>query len=238
MAGIIIAIVVAALLLCAGILTLTLCHFGLLSFYHPMKKAKAGQVKVACVGDSITYGCMVKRWRKNNYPTALGKLLGEDYCVNNFGYTNRTAIKSADFPYVNEKVYRQSRDFAPDVVVILLGANDSKENNWNKSAFIADYSEIIQSYLALDSSPKVYAIVPTPVFEIGKKVLYQLRKDVIEDEVRPAVESVIQSAGVERIDMHSVFEGKKELFADGVHPNVKGSKLLAQKIFEVIVQQN
>lgn len=236
MVGIIIAIVVAAILLCAVIITLTLRHFGLLSSYHLMKKAKANQIKVACVGDSITYGCMVKGWRKNNYPTLLGNLLGENYCVNNFGYTNRTAIKSADFPYVNEKVYRQSCDFAPDIVVILLGANDSKENNWDKSAFIADYSEIISSYLALRSSPKVYAVVPTPVFEVGKKVLYQLRKDVIEDEIRPAVESVIQSTGIERIDMHSVFEGKKELFADGVHPNAKGSNLFAQKIFEVIVQ--
>lgn len=235
MVGIIIAIAIFALLACAGIIVLILYNFGLLSFYHPMKKAKDNQIKVACVGDSITYGCMIANWRKNNYPTVLGDLLGENYCVNNFGYTNRTAIKNADYPLVNEKVYKQSLDFDPDVVVLLLGANDSKENNWDKSAFVADYGEIIRSYLSLKSSPKVYAVVPTPGFESGEKVLYKLRKDVIEDEVCPCVRSVATTIGVECVEtLRICFVDKKELFADGVHPNAKGSRLFAEKIAEVI----
>ncbi|HBN38285.1 MAG TPA: hypothetical protein DD404_02040, partial [Ruminococcaceae bacterium] len=120
-----------------------LFYFGFIDFYHPMKKAEENQIRVACVGDSITFGCMVQNWQKNNYPTVLNHLLGEDYCVNNFGYTNRTAIKSADYPYTNEKLYRQSLDFKPDIVVLMLGSNDSKENNWDKEKFIKDYCEII-----------------------------------------------------------------------------------------------
>ncbi|MDE6474419.1 MAG: hypothetical protein K2L70_04905, partial [Clostridia bacterium] len=223
-------------LACVGIIILILYHFGLLSFYHPNKRAKDNQIRVACVGDSITYGCMVGNWRKNNYPTLLGNLLGENYCVNNFGYTNRTAIKSADYPLVNEKVYRQSLDFEPNVVVLLLGTNDSKENNWDKSVFLVDYAEIIKSYLSLKSSPKVYAIVPTPVFELGNKVLYKLRKDVIEDEVCPCVRYVAETTGVECIDiLNKYFADKKELFADGVHPNAKGSRIFAEKIAEIIM---
>ncbi len=228
-----IAIAIAALVL-VGIIVFALYYFGLLSAYHPMKKAKENQIKVACVGDSITFGCMVRNWRKNNYPKILSGLLGEKYCVNNFGYTNRTAIKDADYPLINEKVYKQSLDFEPDIVVLLLGTNDSKENNWDKDKFIKDYGEIVDKYLALDSSPKLFVIIPPPVFEVGGKVLYKLRKEVIENEICPTVKFIAQSKGIECIDMREVFEGRKELFADGVHPNPQGCNLFAQKIFEAL----
>lgn len=209
-------------------------NFGFFDFYHPMKKAEKNQIKVACIGDSITYGCTVWNWRKNNYPTVLNKLLGEKYCVNNFGYTNRTAIKSADYPYTKEKLYRQSLDFQPDIVVIMLGSNDSKENNWNKEKFVKDYCEIISSYLQLESSPKVYALIPPPLFEVRGKVMWRLRKDVMANEIDPAVKEVADKMGIRCIDMYSVFENKKDLFSDGVHPNSRGSKLFAQTVYEAI----
>ena len=102
-------LIAAIILLGAFIVLIALNHFGFIESYHPMKKAKDGQIKIACVGDSITYGCTDK------------------YCVNNFGYTNRTAIKDADYPYTKEKLYQQSLDFKPDVVVIMLGSNDTKK---------------------------------------------------------------------------------------------------------------
>ncbi|MDE5654087.1 MAG: hypothetical protein K2I46_00585 [Clostridia bacterium] len=229
MIGIIISI---ALLVLAGIIILIIYHFGMISFYHPMKRAKDNQIRIACVGDSITYGFFVSNRRKNNYPAILNRLLGENYCVNNFGYTNRTAIKSGDFPIVNEKVYKQSLDYKPNIVVILLGTNDTKENNWDRDKFVNDYGEIIDSYLSLESAPKVYILTPPPLFEVGEKVLYNLRKSVVESEIVPAIKNLAQEKGVDCIDVNTIFDGKKELFSDGVHPNVKGSKLLAQSVFD------
>lgn len=227
-------IALAILFIAAATAILILYHFGFMDFYHPMKKAEKNQIKVACVGDSITFGCTVRNWQKNNYPAVLGNLLGENYCVNNFGYTNRTAIKSADFPYTNEKLYQQSLDFKPDIVVIMLGSNDTKENNWSKDKFINDYCEIIDDYLSLSSSPKVYLLMPPPMFEVNGKVMWQLRKDIITDEICPAVKQIADKMGVQYADMYHVFENKKELFSDGVHPNSKGSRLFAKKVFEVI----
>lgn len=227
-------IAIAVIFILAVILISVLYHFGFIDFYHPMKKTDKNQIKIACVGDSITFGCTVRNWRKNNYPAVLSNLLGEKYCVNNFGYTNRTAIKSADYLYVNEKLYRQSLDFEPDIVVIMLGSNDSKENNWNKDKFINDYCEMINSYLTLASKPKVYVLVPPPLFEVRGKVMWQLRKDVMDNEICPAVKHIADKLSVRCIDMHSVFENKQELFSDGVHPNAEGSKLFAQKVYEVI----
>lgn len=215
----------------AAAVVFVLFHFGLISSYHPTKKAKRGAIKVACVGDSITYGCMVANRNKNNYPAVLNNLLGQDYCVANFGYTDRTAIKTADKPFTAEKLYQQSLDFRPDVVVILLGSNDSKEKNWDKEKYISDYSEIIDSYLNLDSHPKVYMLVPPPVFEKGKKVLYGLRKNIIDNEICPAAIQIAQEKQLPYIDLHGVFADKKHLFADGVHPNAQGCKLLAQEVY-------
>lgn len=227
-------IIIAVILILAVIVLSVLFNFGFIDFYHPMKKPEKNQIKVACVGDSITFGCTVKNRNKNNYPTILGNLLGEKYCVNNFGYTNRTAIKDADYPYTNEKLYRQSLEFQPDIVVIMLGSNDSKKNNWNTEKFVKDYSEIIGSYLRLESLPKVYVLVPPPLFEVRGKVMWQLRKDVMTDEICPAVKEIVDKMGVSYIDMYSVFKNKKKLFSDGVHPNAKGSKLFAQTVYEAI----
>ena len=229
----IIAIVVAVVL--AATVSFLLFYFGLINGYHPIRKVKKGAIKVACVGDSITYGCMVANRNKNNYPVVLNKLLGQGYCVGNFGYTDRTAIKTADRPYTAEKLYQRSLDFRPDIVVILLGSNDSKKKNWNKEKYIKDYGEIIDGYLNLDSSPKVYMLLPPPVFEKGKKVLYGLRKDVIDSEIYPAAIQLAQTKQIPYIDLHEIFKGKKHLFADGVHPNAQGCKLLAQEVYDAIM---
>lgn len=230
-------IVVAAVAVLAGVVVLVLGHYGLLSALHPQKKAKDGQIKVACVGDSITYGCMVRGRRKNNYPRVLAEMLGDRYCVNNYGYTNRTATKSGDCPFVNEKLYRQSLDFNPDIVVVLLGSNDSKPNNWKRDEFVADYSALIDSYLSLPSAPKVYILTPPPVFEVRGKVFYQIRADVIDNEILPLTKQIAQNKGVQVVDMYSVFQNKPQLFFDGVHPNVQGSKLFAQTIYSAMTNE-
>ena len=229
----IIAIIVVVVLIVATVIYF-LFYFGLVNSYHPIKKAKQSEIKVACVGDSITYGCMVANRNKNNYPAVLNELLGHDYCVANFGYTDRTAIKTANRPYTVEKLYQQSLDFQPDIVVILLGSNDSKEINWDKDKYVNDYGEIVDSYLNLDSAPKVYLLVPPPVFEKGKKVLYGLRKNIIDSEIYQAAIQIAQTRQIPYIDLQEIFKDKRHLFADGVHPNAKGCKLLAQEVYNAI----
>ena len=42
-------------------------------------------IKVACVGNSVTYGYGISNWPKNNYPFILESFLGDEYTVNNYG---------------------------------------------------------------------------------------------------------------------------------------------------------
>jgi len=83
-------------------------------------------VRVACVGDSITFGAGVEDRDKNHYPAVLGGLLGTSFDVRNFGRSGATLSSSGDLPYRDTDEFKAATAFAPDVVVIKLGTNDTK----------------------------------------------------------------------------------------------------------------
>ena len=85
---------VLILVLIAALAVLLAVSFGVIDALHVQPRPRAGQKRVACVGDSITYGCFVPGQPWNSYPRQLGRMLGRGSCVGNFGYTNRTALKS------------------------------------------------------------------------------------------------------------------------------------------------
>src|SRR5687768_14105445 len=91
---------------------------------------KKDAVRVACVGDSITYGAGVSNRDRNCYPAVLQRLLGDGHDVRNFGVSGTTVLAKGDNPYTLQKVYQQAREFKPHVVVIALGTNDTKPQNW------------------------------------------------------------------------------------------------------------
>lgn len=224
-------ILIVVLVLAAALIAILL---GVLDVLHVPPRPRAGQKRVACVGDSITYGCFVPGQPWNSYPKHLGRLLGSGYCVGNFGYTNRTAVKSGDYPYTAEKLYQQSLDFRPDTVLLMLGSNDTKVVNWNAEAYARDMGELIESYRGMESVSQVYLMLPPPVFPFGKKVLWDIRSDILENEVIPLCRQVAAEKGISTIDVHAAFVGRKELFMDGCHPNAKGAKLLAETVYRAM----
>ena len=206
---------------------------GLLSFVHPLKKAAPGQIKVACVGDSVTYGYGIRHRSKYNYPRVLQDLLGESYCVNNYGYSGRTVASTADRPYINEKLYRQSLDFQPDIVVFMLGSNDSKPFNWTEN-FGESYRAIVESYLALEKTPQFYIVIPTPVFPVDGEVKYHISSNVLQNKIVPETRKIAAEMELPVIDMNLPFLGRPDLFSDGCHPNKDGALLYAQIVHRAI----
>lgn len=211
---------------------------GCLPWFHPAREARPGQTRVACVGDSITYGHGIRGWFRNSYPAVLGRLLGPGYCVNNYGYSGRTAGKTGDYPYTQERLYRKSLAFQPDIVILMLGTNDSKPTNWRgREAFREDLREIIRAYRQLSSSPTVFLMLPPPAWPLdGKPVQYDIRADVIADEIRPAVRAIADEEGLPLIDLYEVFANKAQMFPDGVHPNAEGAKLIAETVYHAMQQ--
>ena len=234
----------AGLLILAGAALLIVADRGRLNGYHPQKTPKEGQIRVACVGDSVTYGFGIPHRGANSYPAALQKLLGDGYCVNNYGYSGRTACLMGDRPYRTEALCTESRAFAPDIVVILLGANDSKTFNWDTEVaglplypdrFETDLRELIVTYQELPSHPAVYVAAPLPAYpDSSGKVRYDIQPEVIRNEIRPLVEQIAKQTGAPLIDPYSLFDGKPELYSDGLHPTAEGAALLAQAVYDAI----
>ncbi len=228
--------ILAFLILAVCIAVPCIYENGLLTSVHPLKKPKDGQIRVACVGDSLTYGHGISGWSKNNYPTQLGNMLGDGYCVNNYGYSGRTASFSGDRPYTDEKLYRQSLDFAPEIVVIMLGSNDTKPENWRgKDEYIKDYKEIINSYLQLDSVKQVFIMSPPPVWARKGEAPYDISTELVSGDVYFAAQEIAEELDIEYIDLHTLFADKEYMFKDGAHPNADGAKLIAQAVYGEIV---
>lgn len=203
---------------------------------HPYIEPEDGQIKVACVGDSITYGYGIKGWKKNAYPVVLGSLLGDGYCVNNFGYTGRTVQSDADKPFTKEALYQKSLAYQPDIVVLMLGSNDSKPQNWKGiDRFKEAYGKIIDSYTQLESKPKVYLITPPPVFPHKGKVMYNLDAGLISGDIVLAAKQLAEEKGLTLIDMNAIFDGRSDLYSDGAHPTAEGASLFAHVVYEAII---
>lgn len=211
--------------------------FGVIDKLHLRTSAPGTKVRIACVGDSITYGCFVSGQPWNSYPARLGRLLGSDYYVANFGCTNRTAISAADHPYTKERLYRKSLDYGPDMVLLMLGTNDSKMHNWDAEAYRHDMLSLIDSYRKLDSHPEIIIMLPPPVFTIHRRVMWQIRPDILEREVIPACRRIAEERGLRLIDTHSPFMLRRHLFVDGVHPNARGAEVLARTVYKAIREE-
>ena len=210
---------------------------GLLNQAHGYVEPKENQIKVACVGDSVTYGMTMKNWRKNAYPFQLREMLGDGYCVENFGFSGRTVSQKGDRPYIKEKLYKKSIEFQPDIVILQIGSNDSKPFNWKgRDEFISYYKELLDSYINLSSEPKIYICTPPPAFPYKKdKVKFFIKPDTISDEITPAVREIADEYNIELIDLFEMFDSKPELFNDGLHPNDEGAKLMTEKVNELIL---
>jgi acyl-CoA thioesterase-1 len=188
-------------------------------------------IRVAAIGNSITYGHGIEDREHNSYPAQLGRLLGEGYAVRNFGVSGRTMLKHGDFPYWNEQDFQEALAWEPDVVVIKLGTNDTKPQNWHyRDEFVADYEAMIDVFAALPSKPTIWICYPVPAFEER----FSIRASVISEEVIPMIDQIAAHKQVSIIDLYDALDGRGDLFPDGIHPNTEGAGLIAEAVAEVI----
>ena len=66
------------------------------------------RIKVACVGNSITYGAALPDRDTQAYPVRLQQLLGDSYEVANFGKSGTTLLAKGHRPYILQKEYQQA----------------------------------------------------------------------------------------------------------------------------------
>lgn len=186
------------------------------------------QIKVACVGDSITAGYALANPGAESYPSQLAAQLGSGYTVGNFGLSGATVLKRSDYTYWNTSQYRNSLKFKPNVVVIMLGTNDSKSWNWNAAKFDADYRALIAQYQGLQSRPAVYICLIPPVYT-PNPFGTSFDPAFIQNVVVPAIQNIALETGVELIDNNTPLQNPA-YFSDGVHPTPQGAGIIASTV--------
>ncbi len=191
---------------------------------------------VACVGDSITYGWGISN-RNYTYPVQLGRILRQfdrKWETQNFGVSGATLLENTNKPYVVQNAYNQALASEPEVVVIMLGTNDTARASTStiEHDFIPDYLALIDAFAQLPSQPRIFVCYPPPILGGGYGSNTTLR-----DVIIPLIERLPTYRDVEVIDMYAPLEECDHLFISPgyLHPNAEGAMVMAEVVASVIL---
>ena len=231
-------ILIACLLV--GATVFSVMFFNGLSGIRLNPKYESGQIKVALVGDSVTYGHSIKNWPKNNYPALLSDALGKSYCVKSYGVSGSTVQPDGDQPYNATKAYQWSHEFEADILVFMLGSNDSKPENWRGTEkFKEEYLKLLGTYTEVENPPIVLLCTPpTAYFPEGVTEglsSYDVQPKIIV-EIAEIVKEVAKENNYALININDLTENRRELFGkDNVHPNNDGAKEISSVVYKFII---
>lgn len=186
-----------------------------------------GEIKVACVGDSITWGTELTDRDYSNYPYVLDSFLGTGYTVGNFGNPGSCLMNNTDEPYRYSPECSAGKEFNGDIVVMMLGTNDTKPYNWHGiEEFGRQYEEAIKEYESLSANPTIYLCTPcaalAPTYEISPEHC---------EEIAEFVRSYGKEHGYTVIDMHAMTKDNWDIYVwDAIHPNNTGARMMAEKV--------
>ena len=181
-------------------------------------------VVVACVGDSITEGIGATRADQYSYPAQLQGLLGEGYAVHNYGASGMTLLAEGDYPYIRQERYAASLACPCDAVILMLGTNDSKPQNWRfQEWYLSELTEMIRTYQSLPSRPQVYVATSPVVFQS----IDGITDGVVSGEIVPLQKEAARHTGCRVIDINALTRGHEAWTVDGIHPSDEGYAHLA-----------
>ena len=194
-----------------------------------MKQKGTGKITtVACIGGSITEGSNSEDPNKN-YPTYLQEMLGPEYFVMNFGVSGYSIVNTDQYAYCKTSQYKKSLEANPDIVIFALGCNDCNptsnqpykawEGTDRAEKFVKSTKELLDSYKALPSAPKIYMCLPCSLFKVpGDQWNATEWAARIENYALPLLRQIAQEYELPVIDLWSWSKEHPEVFTDGLHP--------------------
>jgi len=183
--------------------------------------------RVACLGDSIT--------NMTGYPEELQTLLGNCSVVGNFGVSGATVNLNSNKPYYYDLTYRDARNFLPTTVIIMLGTNDARTDNYLKiSNFTANYERMVNRTQRWNTTQQIFLVIPPPIFNNA----LDLNSTNYVEGVIPRIKQVASDLGLPIIDVYSPLVNHPEDFYDGVHPNSAGVRIIVNTIYEAITSNS
>ncbi len=200
--------------------------------YPEVLTVGSGAIKVAAVGDSLTYGYGLDNRLQDAYPCILADKLGSHYQVSNYGLSGRSLQSTSDFPYLAEENAQFSLKSEADIVIIMIGSNDSRAAYWNRERFSSEYRQLVERYMNLPSQPDVYVVVPpyVPTSRFG------LNNTIIKEELQELIPAIANELGVPFINLYPITEGKLDYYSDGLHLTPLGNRVIAEEIYRHLFQ--
>ena len=194
----------------------------------------AEKIKVACIGNSVTFGYLLPEREVNAYPFQLQKMLGEDYEVGNFGKSGATLLNKGHRPYMQQQEFKDAMTFGGDIAVIHLGLNDTDPRNWPNYSedFEKDYYALIDSVMKANPKCKVWICRMSPItdkhprFRSGTRDWYK--------QIQQRIEDIAKIKDVGLIDLQTPLYDLPNLLPDALHPDTIGAKIIAETVYSAI----
>ncbi|MBR4533369.1 MAG: sialate O-acetylesterase [Bacteroidaceae bacterium] len=200
------------------------------------KKVEERPLRVACVGNSVTFGYGLQHRDRDAYPVRLQQMLDSTYGANrfevgNFGRSGATLLYKGHRPYIKTEEFQQALAFKADWVVIHLGLNDTDPRDWPdwKEDFIPNYRALIDSFRLVNPEARILICKMTPIFDRHSR--FQSGTRDWHAQIQQAIGQVAQGAGVQLVDLNTPLHSRPDLFPDALHPNPEGAMILARTIY-------
>lgn len=197
----------------------------------PLAAKDGGKTKVACVGNSVTFGYGLAHRDTDAYPVRLQQMLGDAYDVRNFGHSGATLLRHGHRPYHALPEYQAAIDFAADIVIIHLGLNDTDPRNWPQygDEFVADYRALIDAFRTANAKAQIYLCVMTPIFHDHRRFDSGTRE--WHGLINARIRQIAATTGCGLIDLYTPLHCRPDLFPDALHPNAEGAAILARTVY-------
>lgn len=209
------------------------------------------KLKIACIGNSITFGARLDDPSSFSYPAIVSKTLQErgftNYDVLNFGIGGATMLR-----YGKPNLWRlldSIKLYKPAIIIIKAGTNETVSEplfNWDQiKDFESDYNLFIDSVKKMTPNCTIILCSPldmvltTPELSKERFDNLTLRRPRIW-ELRDRVRKIASSAELHFLDLTPSFSNKPEYMTvkDGVHPNQRGYDFLGRLVAEYLISQN
>ena len=190
--------------------------------------------RVACIGNSVTYGYGLKDRAVSSYPAQLQHLLGKGYIVENFGHSGATLLKQGHNPYYKTKAFSEALAFKPDIAIVHLGLNDTDPRNWpnHKEAFEADYAWLLDTLKEVNPSVQLYVCRLTPIFSGHPRFKSGTRNWFWQ--IQELIPGIAAANHASLINLHEALYHRPDLFPDNLHPVEEGAAIIARTVYQSI----
>lgn len=220
-------------ILIAIIVILLLAGSAVSWYYFAPKKERPDfkRKRILCLGDSITFGAgVIRRRSQESYPAILQSLVPKDYQVLNYGISGATSSHHSDQPY-KESFMKAAIEASPDILIFMLGTNDSKPQNWNAEEYEKSLHQRLEPFIKKQT--RIYVMTCPHAYSVdGKPIVFDISDEVIETGITPIIRRYAKEKDLGLIDLLSETEGHEDWFMDGVHPNKTGNENIAHCIFD------